>query len=691
MPSEYQGTRDVKKIHYRMGILLTQQKKAEILKETFRRRMGFELNLEDPRSFNEKIMWSKLYYQNPLITRCCDKYAVKDYVRETVGEGYTVPTLGVWERPEDIDFDALPDRFVLKVNWASGYNIIVPDKSQLDVEDARRKLRRWLKPDRNSYYQFFNWGYKHMKPVIYAEEYLEQENGQVYDYKFFTFGGEAKVLLVCTDRNTDDPLNFDYFDLEYRPLPITCGGAHHSQTPPPRPKNLERMRELAQKLAAPFPFCRVDFYAVGDRVYLGEMTFYAGGGLLLYDPLEWEYQFGQWYVLPEKWITDKEGPLLPMAIALEKGKRKVLRGLRRLRRCLIRHDVYSGAHYVTLFQFLRIPVTLDTRGGWRYATATGVQMRYKRAQEQPSDTGLQPPAFAPLPPQQAFLMEDRITHDMKKHYIEQKAYAQLHYFPNLDHPRSFNEKLLWLALNYKNPIHAVASDKARAKAWIAQRVGEEYVLPLLGVYDNPNDIDFEALPEKFVMKSNAGWGADQVVLVTKKSRKDYDRLRALASSWLYPWCSYYYFNMCITDEKPEKPLVVIEEFLDGGKQYLDDYKFYCCNGQMQFALIVTDRGSPDQCRTFVDRDWKVLPVRRAGKFSSGTPEKPKNLEKMLELAKILSKDVPMVRIDFYNVDGRIYVGEMTFTPGLFLRFQPREWDYRLGELLDIRGLMGGEN
>ena len=131
MASEYVGRRDVKKEHYDMGILLTEEKKIEILKENFKKRVGYDLNWDNPQSFNEKVMWSKLNYQDPLITKCCDKFAVKEYVRETIGEGYYVPNIGVWSDPDEIDFDALPDRFVLKVNWSSGYNIIVTIRQNL--------------------------------------------------------------------------------------------------------------------------------------------------------------------------------------------------------------------------------------------------------------------------------------------------------------------------------------------------------------------------------------------------------------------------------------------------------------------------------------------------------------------------------------------------------------------------------
>ncbi len=688
MASNYKGTRDVKKEHYNLGILLTEEKKIEILKEHFERRVGYPLNIENPRSFNEKIMWSKLYYQNPLITTCCDKYAVKEYVKQVIGEEYIVPNIAAWESPKDIDFDRLPDQFVLKVNWSSGYNIICPDKSKMDKEDALRKLDLWMKPDRNAYYQFFNWGFKHQKPVVYAEKYLEQIDGQVYDYKFFTFNGKVKMMFIATDR-MDGNLTHDFFDRDFNPLPFTYGAIPHADPLPPKPKHFEKMIELAEKLAEPFPFVRVDFYELGDEIKLGEMTFYPGGGILPFDPEEWDYKIGEWYQLPEKLITDKKGAFYKTRVGVVRVGRKIKNGIRKVRGKIVRHDVISKKHYFTLFGAIRFPMSYHTENGKRYVTFSGLQIKYRKAKPLVrKQSWLADPEFKPLEPRMAFMMEDKITYEMKKHYCEQKAYKQLKYFPNLDNPKSFNEKLLWLALNYKNPHHKVASDKARAKDWIAERVGEEYVVPMIGTYSNVNDIDFKTLPNQFVIKANEGWGADEVILVKDKRQYDIDKLKAHASSWLYPWSSYYYNNMCITDEKPERPLVVIEEYLEHeGSKYLDDYKFYCCNGKVKFALIVNERGSKNQSRTFVDADWNVLPVRRAGKFSDTAPEKPENLDKMFELAEILCKEVPFVRIDFYNLDGKIYVGEMTFTPGMFLRFEPKEWDFKLGDYLDLTEVM----
>lgn len=690
MSSKHLNVGNIKKYHYKMRSLLTEEMKKEILKEHFYARMGYELNFDNPQTYNEKIMWMKLNYQDPRITQCADKYAVKDYISRVIGKEYTVENIGCWDDPDDINFDELPDRFALKVNWSSGYNVICKDKSKLDTAAARKRLKRWMRPDRNSYYQFFNWGYKNMKPVVYAEKYIEQSNGQLNDYKFLTSFGKVKAMLVATNRDIPGKLTYDFFDRDYNYLPLTSGNGLHASPLPEKPANYEKMVELAEKLSEPFPFVRVDFYELDNKIYVGEMTFYPGGGILPVKPVEWDYKLGELFELPKRTIIEKEKPGSNVRRFFARLKYDADMKIRRFARKFYSHEIREGKHFVTLFKIFLFGLSAREYQGYQYVSVDTIEVRRKKLlytrNEKKSE--LPEPVFEVLPPRMAYVMEDKITPEMKKHYCEQKGFKQLHYFPNLDEPRSYNEKILWLALHYKNPHHAVASDKALAKEWIGSRVGHEYVVPLLGAYSNVNDIDFDALPEKFVMKANEGWGADQVVLVTNKSSCNIDQLKALAASWLYPWSSYYYNNMCITDEKPERPLVVFEEYLEhGGDDFLEDYKLYCCNGQVKFSLVVSDRGTADQVRTFVDRDWNVLPVRRAGKPHGWSVEKPLNLEKMYEIAETLAAEFPFVRIDFYNLDGRIYVGEMTFTPGLFLRLSPRDWDYRLGEQLDISHLL----
>lgn len=299
------GKRNIKKEHYLIRDALTLEKRSEILKYEFGKRVGYELDLDDPKTFNEKIMWLKLYYQDPRITVCCDKYALKDYVREKAGDRYNVPVIASWEKASDIDFDALPERFVLKVNWSSGYNIIVRDKSTLDVQAARAKLDSWTMPDRNCYYQYFNWGYRNMKPVIYAEEYITQTGEQLYDYKLYFSKGEFICMFIATDRYSGG-LTYTFFDRDLKVLPFTYGGKPNADPLPALPDGIDEMMETAKILADDFPFVRVDFYQTDTgRIYVGEMTFYSGGGILRFDPPEWDRKMGDLISLPEKLITEE--------------------------------------------------------------------------------------------------------------------------------------------------------------------------------------------------------------------------------------------------------------------------------------------------------------------------------------------------------------------------------------------------
>ena len=688
----YDGTKDVKKRHYAMRGALGEKKKKQILSQMFRQRLGYEMDWKEPRSVNQKVHWLKVYYQDPRITRCADKFAVKGYVEEKLGPGYVVPTIASWSDPDDIDFDALPDQFVLKVNWASGYNIIVKNKATLDRQKTREQLRRWIQPDRNSYYQWFNWGYKNMKPVIYAEEYIEQMDGQLYDYKFHFSRGKFLYMLIATDRNSERTLTYTFYDNQYNPLPLISGNKPKADPAPPMPDNLDKMLEMAAKLSADFPFVRVDFYEVGDKIYLGEMTFYPGGGTLPFEPREWDYRLGATFELPEKTIIEKETLGFRIKAGLINMKIAVSDALHAVRHALV-HKHYRGKNKYLVLLGLRVPY--ETHNEFegdvtrKFIRIFGVEFCYKRSAGRRSaavNTGL---AFRyqENTPVETFLMEPVITPELQRIHCEQKAYKQLGYFPDLRNPATLNEKIIWLAMHYKNPHIAVAADKGKAKEWISRRVGAQYVVPLLGVYDDVNDIDFAALPNRFVAKLNDGWGANEVMIVRDKNALNLDRAKAVMSSWLYPWNNYYYRNMCVTDEKMEKATVIIEEFLDAGNGAApEDYKFYCCNGEPKFALVVAGRGGAQQTRSFVDMDWNVLPVARAGKPIAYDVEKPAVLDEMLQLCRTLAAGFPFVRVDLYEVNGRIYVGEMTFTPGMFLKFSDKQWDRKLGDYLQLPDL-----
>lgn len=270
----------------------------KFLKRLYRTRMGRELDLEAPKTYTEKLQWLKLYDHRPEYTVMVDKYEAKKYVAEKIGPEYVIPLLGVWDRAEDIDFDALPERFVLKTTHDSGSYVVCKDKSRLDIPAVRRRMAKFLK--RKYYDCNREWPYKHVKPRIIAEEYMEDSRfGELRDYKFFTFGGVPKVLYIAQGRGRGEPTVADFFDMEFHHLPFTIDH-DMAEVPPEKPENFERMKALAESLSEGTPQLRVDFYEVDGRVYFGEMTFFHCSGTEAFHPEEWDRKFGDWVRLPPK-------------------------------------------------------------------------------------------------------------------------------------------------------------------------------------------------------------------------------------------------------------------------------------------------------------------------------------------------------------------------------------------------------
>ena len=268
--SRMRAMRDSAKRHIRMYRTMRHPLDANIA--LYIRNHGVAPNLEQPSNFNEKVMWlvHNVYCDDPRITRCADKYEMRGYVEE-LGLGHLLPKVyGVWDRPKDVPWDALPARFVVKCNHGCGCNVICTDRKTLDTKKARKDLRRWLHINFANYYGEVN--YKHIKPRIFCEEYLDDGTGeQPIDWKVLCFHGEPKLYMVCTERATGVP-KFMFTDLHYNRLPVEVG--HHAGgTLPPKPATLDQMTEYARLLSKDFPFVRVDFYSVGSKVYLGEMTF----------------------------------------------------------------------------------------------------------------------------------------------------------------------------------------------------------------------------------------------------------------------------------------------------------------------------------------------------------------------------------------------------------------------------------
>ena len=265
----------------------------------YRFKLKKKMNWNDPQTFNEKLQWLKLYNRKPEYTKMVDKYEVKKYVADLIGEEYIIPTLGVWDRVEDIDFDTLPNQFVLKCTHDSGGLVICRDKSTLDIPEAIKKLKRSLK--RNFYWYGREWPYKNVKPRIIAEKYMEDDRDkELRDYKFFCFDGKVKLLFIATERsNKNSETKFDFFDTEYNHLNIR-NGHPNSDKPVEKPQNFEKMKELSSVLSKGIPHVRVDFYEVNGKVKFGEMTFFHWSGLVPFEPEEWDHKIGSWIKLPEK-------------------------------------------------------------------------------------------------------------------------------------------------------------------------------------------------------------------------------------------------------------------------------------------------------------------------------------------------------------------------------------------------------
>ena len=264
------------------------------LKVRFRQRVGYWPNLKNPRTFNEKLQWLKLHDKHPEYTTMVDKIEAKKYVASIIGEQYIIPTLGVWNSVDEIDWDSLPNQFVIKVTSDSGGIVVCKDKKSLDIEKAKQKLKKgWGK----NYYQYNKeYPYKDLKPRIIAEQYMEDESGyELKDYKIFCFDGTPKYLFVATGRQMHDT-RFDFYDMEFNHLPF-LNGHPNADVWPVKPNNFDEMVEVAKKLSAGMCHVRVDLYNINGKIYFGELTFFHWSGMTPYNPVEWDYKLGDNIVL----------------------------------------------------------------------------------------------------------------------------------------------------------------------------------------------------------------------------------------------------------------------------------------------------------------------------------------------------------------------------------------------------------
>ena len=259
----------------------------------YRTKFGKRLDWQKPKTFNEKLNWLKIYDRRPQYTNYVDKFKVREYVEKTIGEKYLIPLFGVWDNPDEIDFNKLPNQFVLKCNHDSGGLCICKDKTNFDIESAKAKLKRSLKKD--YFIEGREWPYKNVPRKIIAEKYMiDSIVNEIRDYKFFCFNGIPKAIFIATDRqNEKEETKFDFFDMEFNHLDFTHGHPNAKKIPR-KPKNFELMKKLAAKLSTGIPQIRIDLYEINGKVYFGEMTLFHHSGLVPFNPRKWDYIFGSW-------------------------------------------------------------------------------------------------------------------------------------------------------------------------------------------------------------------------------------------------------------------------------------------------------------------------------------------------------------------------------------------------------------
>ena len=258
------------------------------IKLVFRLKSGKKLNLKNPQTFNEKLNWLKLHNKREEYTDLVDKLKVRKYITEKLSADYLFPLLGEWDSFDEIDFDSLPDSFVLKCSHDSGSVKIIKDKDKADKKELSRFFKGRL--SMNPFCLGREYPYKNVKPKIIAEKLMESSDGKgIRDYKFFCFDGEPKMMFVASDRDTD--VKFDFFDMNFNHLDIY--NIHpNAETVPEKPKNFEKMKGLCPVLTKGMPFVRLDLYEIDSKIYFGEFTFFHGGGFYEFFPDEWNKKLG---------------------------------------------------------------------------------------------------------------------------------------------------------------------------------------------------------------------------------------------------------------------------------------------------------------------------------------------------------------------------------------------------------------
>lgn len=263
-----------------------------MIKIQYKIKLGRKLNLKNPKRYTEKLQWYKLNYRNPLMTKCADKYEVREYIKSKGLENILNELYGVYDNPEEIDFNKLPNKFVLKTNHSSGTNIFCYNKSELDINSTKKQLDSWIK---QKYQAGREWSYKNIKPKIICEKLLERdENNDLPDYKFFCFNGKVFCLYTMIDYvDNHEEGKLGFFDRDFKQLRYRRNDFKAIDRKIEKPKNFDKMIEYAEILSKDFPHVRVDFYNIKGKIIFGEMTFYNASGYTKFEPDNFDYILGE--------------------------------------------------------------------------------------------------------------------------------------------------------------------------------------------------------------------------------------------------------------------------------------------------------------------------------------------------------------------------------------------------------------
>ncbi len=279
---------------------LSVEERTVSLMDTYERHMGYRMDINNPRTFTEKIQWYKLFFKGDVnLEQLVDKYMFKQYIKNKLGDGYTIPLIGVWDSVEDLkrDWEKLPDEFCLKSTVQSDgkYILFIHNRSSLKFNDIVPEIKKWFLP-KNTLVNSYCRAYYNAVPRVIAENYLENVHNQLYDFKIFCFDGQPFCIYAAMEHfdNANYPIIF--YDLDWNKMDVQYG--HHAVGDMPKPKHLDEMIEISKKLSRGFPFIRVDFFDTEEKLYVAELTLYPGGGYTKYEPESFNEKMGDLFILP---------------------------------------------------------------------------------------------------------------------------------------------------------------------------------------------------------------------------------------------------------------------------------------------------------------------------------------------------------------------------------------------------------